>query len=242
LKWEWYSDLATRVLFIHLLLKANHKDREWKGVSIKRGQLITGRISLAEDTGLTQQQVRTALKRLESTSDVTIETTSKNSVITICKYDDYQSKKKATNQVNNQRSNQQLTNNQPATNQQSTTNKNDNNSNNDKNEEKYNTVELYPTFDDFWNDYNHKQDRPRCEKLWAKLDHPTKLEIIAHVGLYVLATPEKKYRKHPATYLHNKSWRNEIENSDGTSQKKFKGNTDSLILGFAARYGPDVNQ
>ena len=31
-----------------------------------------------------------------------------------------------------------------------------------------------------------------------------------HVPEYVLSTPNKEYRKNPATYLNNKGWENEI--------------------------------
>ncbi len=37
LDWEWYSDLNVRVVFLHLLLKANHDDKKWMGMDIKRG-------------------------------------------------------------------------------------------------------------------------------------------------------------------------------------------------------------
>ena len=35
LKWEWYSDINTKSLFLHLLLTANHKDKQWQGITVK---------------------------------------------------------------------------------------------------------------------------------------------------------------------------------------------------------------
>lgn len=106
-------------LFIHLLTNANHKQSKmlWNGeeMIVEAGQLVTGRLSLSEQTGLSQQSVRTALVILKSTNTITIKTTTKFSVITICKWKEYQM---LTNG---------LTNNQPTTNQQLTTNKNDKN-------------------------------------------------------------------------------------------------------------------
>lgn len=69
--WEWYKDVPTKTLFIHLLLTANYEDKKWKGITIKRGQLITSLNHLSEETGLSKQQVRTALKKLVATHEVT---------------------------------------------------------------------------------------------------------------------------------------------------------------------------
>lgn len=113
MNWEWYKDSNTKGVFIHCLLKANWKDGKFEGKVIKRGSFVTGRKKLAEELELSEQQVRTALKHLISTNEITISTTNKYSVITIVNYELYQ-------QVN-QQTNQQLTNNQPTTNQQLTT-------------------------------------------------------------------------------------------------------------------------
>lgn len=127
-KWEWYDDSKTVHLFFHLLLSANHKDGNWRGQEVKRGQVITGRKKLSAVTGISERSIRTCLERLESTNEVTIKTTTKNSVITIVKYDLYQG-----SDISDQRSDQQTTNDRPSTDQRSTTNKNVNNENNEKN-------------------------------------------------------------------------------------------------------------
>lgn len=124
-EWEWYKDVAVKTLFIHMILSANHKEQRWRGIQVKRGQMITGRHSLADDTGLTEQQIRTALKKLTLTNEIVVKPTSHFSIITICKYDDYQLKENGSNQPS--------TSHQPTANQPLTTNKNDNN---DKNEKK----------------------------------------------------------------------------------------------------------
>jgi hypothetical protein len=90
LEWEWYNDIPCKVLFLHIILKANFKDTKWRGITIKRGQLVTGRLALAEQTGLTERQIRTALNKLKTTSNLTIKTTNKYSIITITNYEKYQ--------------------------------------------------------------------------------------------------------------------------------------------------------
>lgn len=58
LSWEWYNDNNVKVLFLHLLLKANHEDKEWNGITIKRGQLLTSVSRLAKETHLSVRQTR----------------------------------------------------------------------------------------------------------------------------------------------------------------------------------------
>lgn len=91
LKWEWYSDVNVSRLFIHLLLTANYEDTTWRGETIHRGQRLTSVAKLAEETGLTTKEVRTALGKLTRTNELTIRTTNKYSVITVEKYDFFQS-------------------------------------------------------------------------------------------------------------------------------------------------------
>ena len=62
LDWEWYGDINTCRLFIHMLLKANWKDGEFKGKHIPRGSFVSSFGKLAEETQLTVDEVRTAVK------------------------------------------------------------------------------------------------------------------------------------------------------------------------------------
>lgn len=96
LKWEWYSDVNVTRLFIHLLLTANYEDTTWRGETIHRGQRLTSVAKLSEETGLTTKEVRTALGKLTRTNELTIRTTNKFSVITVEKYDFFQSPSDAT--------------------------------------------------------------------------------------------------------------------------------------------------
>ena len=122
LEWEWYTDTNVKVLFLHLILLANHEDKEWRGLTIKRGEFVTSRESLSGQTGLTVQQIRTALKKLETTNNIVVKSTNKYTFIKIVKYALYQSDIRMNNQ---QSTNKQPTNNQP-NNHQITTNNNDN--------------------------------------------------------------------------------------------------------------------
>ncbi|KKJ75431.1 hypothetical protein WH95_18495 [Kiloniella litopenaei] len=121
-EWEWYTDANTFRVFMHLLLKANHEPKKWRGVTVKRGQLITGRKALSQELLISERSIRTALKNLKMTNDVTIEPSSSYSLITINNYEKYQDKKEPSDQ----QSDQQATSKRPASDQQATTNNNDN--------------------------------------------------------------------------------------------------------------------
>jgi len=119
--WEWYQNSNVKCLFLHLLLTANFKEKQWKGITIKRGQVLVGRGELSKILDLSEQQVRTAKNKLKSTNEITSQPTNRYSIITVLNYDLYQD--------NNQQLNQQITNKQPTDNQQITTTNNDNKEN-----------------------------------------------------------------------------------------------------------------
>ena len=112
LEWEWYSDNNCFRLFLHLILKANHKEKRFKGIELRVGSIVTSRDLLARETGLSSQQIRTALTKLILTNEITSKTSSQGTIIQIVSYEKYQV---STNEITNE---------QPTSNQQSTTNNN----------------------------------------------------------------------------------------------------------------------
>lgn len=100
LDWEWYKNINTKVLFIHMLLKANWKDGRFEGQVIPRGSFVSSLAKLSEETDLTIREVRTAISHLEKSGEVTSKRHSKYSVFTIKNYDCFQS---SDNQTTNNR-------------------------------------------------------------------------------------------------------------------------------------------
>jgi hypothetical protein len=107
------------------LINANHKDNKFRGIDIKRGQILTGRNKLSVETGLSERQVRTTLKNLQTTNEIIVESTTKYSIITLVNYNTYQSSDQPKDLV--------VSNKRPTSDQRATTNNNDNNEKNDKN-------------------------------------------------------------------------------------------------------------
>ncbi len=126
LDWEWYDDLPTCRLFIHLLLKANYAERNWHGQTIERGSCITSYATLASETGLSQEQIKRALKNLTKTGEIKRIATNKNTVICVVKYADFQGFGFEYNEQTTskeQAENKQKTNEQQTSNEQTTTTK-----------------------------------------------------------------------------------------------------------------------
>lgn len=136
-EWEWFKDSKTLHLFIYILLKANWEETSWQGHKLPKGSFITSIRHLAEDTGLSEQNIRTCLKRLKSTHEITYASTSKFTQIYVIKWAYYQCLDELTNTQTNTRSNKQLTNNQQQI------------KNNKKNKNKRNIyIDTLPVYDD----------------------------------------------------------------------------------------------
>ncbi len=136
LEWEWFTRAEMVQLFLYFLIKANHEPARWRGIDIKQGQFITSLDRISRETGLSVQTIRTSINRLKSTNEITVESTNRNTMITICNYSIYQEQKAEDNKQNNIPSNipsnNQTTNEQQTDNKQLTTNKNEKNNKNDK--------------------------------------------------------------------------------------------------------------
>lgn len=207
LNWEWIDKPETLSTFIFLLLTVNHSDNEWHGMTIKRGQTVTSYTEIAHKMGLSVQQVRTSVKRLISTGELTHQTTNRYSLITIRNYEVYQS-------VVNTPINNQATNNQQSSNNQSTTNNNEKNKKNDKN---YIYAQSDTAFDAFWNAYPKKKDKRRARDVFNRLnitDDLLKVLITAIDNQKQSAEWQKnngQFIPYPATWLNGHRWEDEIQ-------------------------------
>ena len=88
--WEWIDDPVMFYFWVRILLMANWEERRWHGETVGRGSFVTSLSSLSKRINLSVRQIRTCLGRLENDKQIVIETTSKRTKVTICKYDDYQ--------------------------------------------------------------------------------------------------------------------------------------------------------
>jgi hypothetical protein len=74
-----------------------------------------------------------------------------------------------------------------------------------------NKVKIIDTlFEEFWDLYDYKKSRDKAEKAWKTLNQEEKALALQHAPVYAQSTPDKQFRKHPTTYLNNKSFNDEI--------------------------------
>jgi hypothetical protein len=150
----WYKDSECVALWLHLLLKANHKGAEFMlGYSIIKllpGQLVTGRKALSYETGISESKIERILKLFEIEQQIEQQTNSRNRIITILSWDAYQ------------KSEQQMDSPRTASEQPVDTNKKKKNNKNDNNEKK--EIELPFSSQDFLDVWNVLINQPKWSK------------------------------------------------------------------------------
>ena len=75
-------------------------------------------------------------------------------------------------------------------------------------------------FEDWWIWYDYKISKEKAKKSWQKLNEQEKDLALQSVKDYVNSTPDKLYRKHPTTYLNQKSFNDEIITRNTTNTNK----------------------
>lgn len=210
-EWEWYATPYMVQIFIHFLLEANHKDKKWKGIDIKRGQFVTGYHALSEQTGISIRSLRTCIERLKTTGELTVKTTNKYSLVTVTGYEYYQNLKEerqAERQASRHSSDKQTT----TTNELNKLNKD-------------NKETLKTGFEFLWNKYPKKVRKPKAEEYFYKtVKNETDLTRINKAldnYLKMLSLPENDFRKpqDASTWFNNWEDWEEMETQEGKKKE-----------------------
>lgn len=75
-------------------------------------------------------------------------------------------------------------------------------------------------FENWWIWYDYKISKDKAKKAWDKLNDEEKNIALEKVAEYIESTPDKSFRKHPTTYLNQKSFNDEIIKRNATSSYK----------------------
>jgi len=128
----WLSNPKLWTFWCYCLLRANHRPCKvvlgFTEIELEPGQFIFGRKQASKDIGLSERTVRTCLHTLKTTSNVTIKTTNRYSIISIINWNSYQDDEKITTS----KATSKETNKRPADDQQTTTDKHVKNVKNEK--------------------------------------------------------------------------------------------------------------
>lgn len=88
--WEWYDDVNTFKVFLHLLLTCNWQEKKWRGHTIYPGQRVVSLATLADETKLSIMQVRNTINHLVLTGSITRSKIGKVGLITVNNWEKYQ--------------------------------------------------------------------------------------------------------------------------------------------------------
>jgi hypothetical protein len=98
------------------------------------------------------------------------------------------------------------------------------------NDNEINTLSLESDFDLFFKAYDKQEGRVPCQREWGEIDTREYPKILLHVGKYVAATPDKKFRKLPINYLKDRTWLDaELPTQKETTSKQQASNSVYLI-------------
>jgi len=141
-------------VWIYLLLNATHTKYDVyfnnKRLTLKPGQLLTGRKSISSKIKVSESKVQRILKTFESEQQIEQQTTSQNRLISILNWGSYQNSE--------QRIEQQLNNERTTTEQLLNTNNKDNKDNKDNNEK------INRLFEEVWKLYPNKKGKSSISK------------------------------------------------------------------------------
>lgn len=245
-EWAWYYDNNTLGVYIRLFIEAAWKDTSYKNVNLKRGQAIATLPKLAEQSGLSVQQVRTILNRLKSTGKITVENTAKFSIITMLEYDcdsEINSQNNSLSTGYQQAGNSQATVCQQADNSLSTgwqqapyNNKlSDNQTIRSSDHQKKTYIpdakktELEKSFEEFWAAYPKKTAKKNAFTAWKKIKPDDELLKII---LYALERQKKsaqwqkdgrQFIPYPASWINGKRWEDEHSGEQSNDSKSESG-------------------
>lgn len=200
INWEWYDDINTCRLFIHLLLKVNYINTKWRWIEIKKGERLTSYWNLSSEIGISVMQIRTCLKKLKSTGEITIKTTNNYTLIKLNNYDKYNWD---NTQVNNP-----ITNEQQTDNNQITTNKESKNIKKEKNNKIYREFKHLKLFQEEFDRINIDYSKERIDCILDDIENRKKNTGVTSLNLTVrkwLRLADEKNNNSKREY--QKSWK-----------------------------------
>lgn len=190
LDWQWYGEAATLKLFLHLLLTVNYEDKLWQGKQVRRGQRVASTEKLSSECGLTKSQIRTALRHLQMSGDIARSATSRYCVITVNRYEQYQSATRETPAARLPERTQNA--------RRTATTKEE------KKEKKYSAL----LFEQFWEAYPKKAARGRAEQEFMKLQPEEAMvrQMLDALECQRADRTGRQYIPYPAVWLRERRW------------------------------------
>lgn len=223
--WVWDCEFSHGQAWVDLILNANHKPAKImiKGqlIELSRGQQARSELTLSKQWKWSRNKVRRFLKNLENDDMIKVKSGHLTTVITICKYNDFQSNDTANDTAKGQQSEQQKDNTRNTNNNVN----NENNENNQLDQSKIARQELEESsFEYWWKSFPTKTAKKAAFKAWQKvikkMDSDKVGELTNHIvqdvafRLDALSNGDDRFigfdRLHPTTYLNQERYNDDI--------------------------------
>lgn len=206
-----FSDPHWLSVWIYLLCNAVYEPTkklfDGRVITLRAGQLITGRIVIAAATGIHPSTVYRLLALMKTEQQIEQQAGTRSSIVTILNWQRYQETEQQTEQ--------QASTSRTANEQLSNTVKESKNGKNQRREEPYSTAHA-DAFAAFWSAYPKKVGKGAAFKAWRKLKEPTAVVLAAiKAALNWQAKSGQwckdggQYIPNPATYLNQRRWEDE---------------------------------
>uniref|UniRef100_A0A6M3KMZ6 Uncharacterized protein n=1 Tax=viral metagenome TaxID=1070528 RepID=A0A6M3KMZ6_9ZZZZ len=204
MQWEWFDDINTFKVFIYLLLDCNFQPTKWKGVELDIGETIKGLEKIAKETNLSLQNIRTAVKHLKSTGELTERQHGKYRILKVNNYTKYQLDNKETNTL--------LTRNQQESNKKVTAYKE---VKKERTKELKKDIYTDKKFNNFYEQYPNKKGKLVAYRKFISLSEEEKdkcIEVLKfHVNSDQWQRDGGRFIPYPATWLNQGRWDDEIK-------------------------------
>ena len=211
-----YADAEKFKAWCTMIMLVNYQDNtqliDGELIQCKRGQSLFSIATWVKKFGgkWTPQRVKTFFSLLEKDNMIAKEGLRKTTRLTVCKYESYQSEQPADKQEKTKRKLRGK--------QEITTTKEGKEKEEGKEGKEIKDIGL--DFEIFWNLYDKKTGREKCEPKWNNLKLEDQNLILEFIPKYISSQPDKKFRKNPETFLNNKSWNDEIISESKNNNSK----------------------
>lgn len=207
-EWSWYKNTATKCVFLHLLLTSNYEPKQFENIVVQRGQRIASFGTLAQETGLSIRQVRTAIEHLKSSGEVTSKSNNKYTVFSVVNYDSYQNVQQTDRQSNDIQMPNDRQSNDNNGNKAINNNKAIKQKNNSFCAANADTKKVFLIFEKLWNEYPEKRNKSNVSFTQRK-----KIEKIGY----------NKFHNAIQNYIDQKPvWQERLMNGDKFFNKAFE--------------------
>lgn len=89
-EWQWFDDPIVLKFFIYCITSANHKDTQWLNYDVDKGSFIRSVSSMEKDLKYSTKQVRTCMRKLQKSGEISVIGTNKFTIIEVCNFGSYQ--------------------------------------------------------------------------------------------------------------------------------------------------------